>query len=68
MKRISNELGDTLPTAITAKAGVRTARVYVSGVNLLTFSPLMRKHDMDPERMTGYPGIKSYNVGISVGF
>lgn len=62
------ELGYTLPARIGAKIGLQKLRIYVSGVNLLSFSPLKRKYRMDPERMTGYPGVKSYNIGLSVGF
>lgn len=62
------ELGYTLPARIGSKIGLRKVRVYLSGVNLLTFSPLKRKYGMDAERMTGYPGVKSYNIGLSVGF
>ena len=62
------EIGYTLPTHIGAKLGLQKLRIYVSGVNLLSFSALKRKYQMDPERMTGYPGVKSYNIGLSVGF
>jgi len=62
------EFGYTIPTRISNKVGMRTARLYVNGVNLLTFSHLTKKYDMDPENMTGYPAVKSYNIGVSVGF
>lgn len=62
------ELGYTLPARVGSKIGLQKLRIYLSGVNLVTFSPLKRKYDLDPERMTGYPGVKSYNIGLSVGF
>lgn len=62
------ELGYTLPRSICSKIGMERLRIYVNGVNLLSFSSLKSDYDMDPERMTGYPGIKSYNIGLSVGF
>lgn len=62
------ELGYTLPSKIGAKAGLQHLRVYVNGVNLLNFSSLKRNYHMDPERMTGYPGVKSYNIGLNLGF
>lgn len=62
------ELGYTLPKHLSGKIGMQNLRIYVNGVNLLTFSSLKKDYDMDPERMTGYPGIKSYNVGLTVGF
>lgn len=62
------EIGYSLPDKIASKLGMYKARVYVNGVNLLTFSKLYRRYDIDPERMTGYPAVKSFNFGISVGF
>ena len=45
------------------------ARLYVSGVNLLTFSP---SKDIDPEstssNATNYPQSKIINVGFTVTF
>jgi hypothetical protein len=62
------ELGYTLPEKLTRKIAIRTLRFFVNGVNLLTISPLMSKAGLDPERMTGYPGIKSVNLGLNIGF
>lgn len=61
------ELGYTLPERRLSKLGLQSARVYVNGVNLLTFSSLLSDYDIDPETMSGYPGVKSYNVGLTVG-
>ena len=40
----------------------------MNGINLLTFSPLSKETGMDAERMTGYPAIKSVNIGLNLGF
>lgn len=62
------ELGYTLPSRLSLAAGIRKVRVFVNGVNLLSFSPLCSETGLDPERMTGYPGIKSVNAGLNIGF
>jgi TonB-linked SusC/RagA family outer membrane protein len=41
------EIGYTLPKNLLAKVGVKSLRVYLSGYNLLTFTPLK---NVDPER------------------
>ena len=43
-------------------------RIYLSGVNLLTVSRLMRDYDIDPEILSGHPALKSYNLGLTVTF
>lgn len=62
------EVGYSLPKSLLSKIQIESARVYVSGVNLLTFSQLLDDYDIDPEFMTGHPGIKSYNVGVHINF
>ncbi len=44
------------------------ARIYVVGINLLTWSPLLKNYNLDPETFTGYPPLKSYNIGVSINF
>lgn len=47
--RLKNvQLGYTLPAELTGKAGIKRLRIYVSGQDLLTFSPL-KKYGFDPE-------------------
>lgn len=75
-------LGYTLPTALISKILVKSARVYVTGQNLLTFS---RYSGLDPEVVNTssnanggaieygvdlgyYPLARSVIVGINVGF
>lgn len=59
------ELGYSLPKSMTDKLQVNRIRLYISGTNLLTFTPLK---DYDPQVMTGYPLSKSYNIGINLQF
>lgn len=61
------ELGYTLPDW-TKKAYISSARIYLSGTNLLTFSNFKL---WDPEMAgngLGYPIQRTYNVGIQVNF
>lgn len=71
--RIKNlELGYTLPSSILKRLKMRTVRLYVQGNNLFTFSKLIKQ--IDPERPanlttnTNYPQIKSFSIGLNVGF
>jgi hypothetical protein len=50
------------------KAGIDNLRIYLSGQNLFTFSGLLKNYNLDPERISGYPTVKSYNVGVSITF
>ncbi|MES2111744.1 MAG: TonB-dependent receptor [Bacteroidota bacterium] len=63
------ELGYTLPTTISQKAGVSNLRFYVSGQNLLT---LAKQHIFDPESASNnghyYPQSRIINLGASVRF
>lgn len=62
------ELGGTLPGHLTQRAGIARARLYVSGMNLLTMSAFKL---WDPEMAgngLGYPIQKVYNFGIQVTF
>ena len=67
--RLKNvEFGYTLPTTITKRLYINNLRVYLSGVNLLTFSKFKL---WDPDLQTGattYPLTQVYNIGLSVNF
>lgn len=70
--RLKNvQLGYTLPALITNKIGLNNLRVYVSGLNLLTYAPAM-KGLFDPESTSGsaqyYPQARVINTGLSVSF
>jgi hypothetical protein len=67
MKHI--EIGYSLPRQISGKAHLKTARIFITGNNLLTFSSFKL---WDPEINTGngfrYPIMKSFSVGINFEF
>ena len=48
--------------------GITHTRIFLQGINLLTISDLMKDYDMDPEVLSGYSAMKSYNIGITVNF
>ncbi|RED97011.1 SusC/RagA family TonB-linked outer membrane protein [Marinoscillum furvescens] len=68
--RIKNvELGYTLPEGLLEKIGLQSARVYMSGFNLATFTAAT---DIDPEGDSGngqfYPQQKIVNLGVNIKF
>lgn len=71
--RLKNlQLGYSLPTAYMRKAGFTKCRLFVSGENLLTFTPLSDL--FDPETIGGgvggnaYPLSSTWSFGISLTF
>lgn len=70
--RLKNlQLGYTLPGSLTGKVGIQQVRFYVGGTNLLTFSGL-NEWGMDAETPSGrdaiYPPLKTYSLGLNIGF
>ncbi|MDD4515884.1 TonB-dependent receptor [Massilibacteroides sp.] len=70
--RLKNlQLGYTLPREKTKKFNVEKARIYLSGSNLLTFSPL-KEWGLDPEFVSGrflyYPQTTVYTIGLNLTF
>ena len=67
--RLKNlEIGYTLPKRFTSKLAMQNLRVYLSGVNLFTFSPFKL---WDPDLQTGatnYPNNRVINIGLTIGF
>lgn len=74
--RLKNlQLGYTLPSAVAKVIGITSARVYVQGQNLLTFTEYK---GYDPEISGGvldqgndwgsFPPVRSFNVGLQVTF
>lgn len=60
------EIGYTLPSRITMKAGMATARIFFNGTNLFTWSEFK---DVDPESNSGgYPIPRVLSGGINVKF
>lgn len=70
--RLKNvEIGYTLPKAWTSKASIQSVRIYLQGLNLLTFDRL-GDVDMDPEVKNGdgswFPVQRVVNLGINMTF
>ena len=63
----SAELGYTIPSRITKKAGIQTLRVYLSGVNLLTFSPF-KLWDPELSNVYAYPNNRTVSLALNIGF
>ncbi|MDR0688311.1 MAG: TonB-dependent receptor [Prevotellaceae bacterium] len=63
------EIGYTLPAQWVQKVGIGSARIYVNGNNLLTFTKMTAKY-MDPEQedASRFPLAKMVNVGVNVTF
>ena len=63
----SLNLSYTLPSAVSRKVGIQSARVYVSGQNLLTFTPII---NYDPEIINSqaldYPQQRVISIGINL--
>jgi len=68
--RLKNlELGYYLPSNIISKASIKSAKIYVSGSNLLLFDKIK---NYDPEVVNDlgvyYPSTKVYNLGVKLTF
>lgn len=67
--RLKNaEIGYSLPKKVVNKLRIDGLRVYISGMNLLTFSDFKL---WDPDLQTGaanYPNNRVYNIGVSLIF
>lgn len=62
------ELGYAFNESFIRKISLKNLRLFVNAVNPLTWSKLKDETGLDPETLSGYPGIKSYNAGLSVTF
>ncbi|GEO07203.1 SusC/RagA family TonB-linked outer membrane protein [Adhaeribacter aerolatus] len=68
--RLKNlELGYTLPTALSSKAGINNLRVYVNGLNIFTWDKL-KVYDPETDNTNGqyYPQARILSGGVSVTF
>jgi hypothetical protein len=76
MRLKSLTIGYTLPSNITKRVSISNARVYISGENLVTITPLTKLFDPEMLYVAGeeggvgklHPMRKVYAVGISVTF
>ena len=73
--RVKNvQLGYNLPASILSHVGFSKARIYLSGLNLLTFSPM--DLGLDPENYGGgaasngrvYPVSRVFSAGLDINF
>jgi TonB-linked SusC/RagA family outer membrane protein len=62
------EIGYTFLFSAMNKRSASSMRFFINGVNLFTWSPLLKNYDIDPETMMGYPALKSFNCGLNVNF
>ena len=67
-------IGYTIPSSLTKRIRIPRARIYVSGENLLTYTPLRSKY-IDPEQIDGdatngrtYPLSKTFSAGLNLTF
>jgi len=68
--RLKNmEIGYTIPKKITKKAGLSTVRLYVQGLNLLTFSEFkLWDPELDSSYGNVYPTMRTYTFGVNLNF
>ncbi len=69
LKSIS--LGYNFEGEILARIGLSSARIYLQGINLLTYAPHISDRDPEAEPSTGnnnYPVSKRFNLGLKVSF
>jgi TonB-linked SusC/RagA family outer membrane protein len=61
------QIGYTFPNALTKKAGIGIARLYLSGENLFTIT---NYPGLDPEigNQVNYPTMRQYSLGVNVAF
>ncbi|UCS91654.1 TonB-dependent receptor [Echinicola marina] len=57
------EVGYEIPTQLLNKIGLNGGRVFLNGNNLLSFDNL---DNYDAENISGYPNLKSYNIGVQI--
>lgn len=65
IKMRSIELGYNLPAQVAKSIKLSQARLFLRGMNLLTIDSFKYA---DPESVSGYPAMKSYNIGLKVQF
>ena len=67
--RIRNvELGYNITSHGLSKVMLSKLRIYVNAVNPVTWSALLKNYEIDPESISGYPALKSFNVGVVANF
>ena len=65
----SSNFGYNFASAKMKNAGISNLRVYLSGHNLFTISPLLSEYNLDPENLKGlYPVMKTFAAGVTITF
>ena len=63
------EVGYNFASSKMKQSGISNLRVYLSGHNLFTVSPLLRDYNLDPENLKGlYPVMRTWAAGIAITF
>lgn len=63
------EIGYNFASGKVKKSGISNLRVYLSGHNLFTVSPLLKDYDLDPENLKGlYPVMRTWTAGVAITF
>lgn len=63
IKLRSVEIGYTLPTILTTKVKINSARVFVTGTNIFSLDKIEYG---DPESLTGYPVTRTITLGLKI--
>jgi TonB-dependent starch-binding outer membrane protein SusC len=68
--RLKNiQLGYTLPATMISKVGLKTARLYVNAINLVTWDSFkVFDPETDNQDGTVYPQKKTFNIGVNLSF
>lgn len=59
------EIGYSLQESAINRIGLEALRIYVNGTNLFSLDHI---DDTDPESMYGYPGVRTYSLGLKIQF
>ncbi|PWG81834.1 SusC/RagA family TonB-linked outer membrane protein [Pararcticibacter amylolyticus] len=66
--RLKNvELGFTFPKSITGRVGVKNARFFVNGINLITWDDIKIFDPEIPNDSGNYPQQRVFNLGLTIG-
>ncbi|QEC43111.1 SusC/RagA family TonB-linked outer membrane protein [Pseudobacter ginsenosidimutans] len=68
LKLRSLQLGYNLPASLIKNLHLTKLRVFATAVNPVIWSSFYKEYKLDPEAPAGYPGIKSFNAGVSLSF
>ncbi|ACU04445.1 SusC/RagA family TonB-linked outer membrane protein [Pedobacter heparinus] len=69
----SAELSYSLPQGMVKRLRMQSARIYTNGYNLITWSKIDKRYQLDPEASSGgdkypYPPQRIYNIGLMLSF